>query len=53
MSGIVCGLIVIGIVYFWKHELVLGMLVGAVCGSILVATLAGSFIPLLMHRLKN
>jgi len=53
MSGIVCGLIVIGIVYFWKQELVLGMLVGAaLCGSILVATLAGSFIPLLMHRLK-
>ncbi|WP_249664387.1 magnesium transporter, partial [Lysinibacillus sp. D4B1_S16] len=29
MSGIVCGLIVIGIVYFWKQELVLGTLVGA------------------------
>ena len=53
MTGIVCGIIVIGIVYVWKHELVLGMLVGAaICGSILVATLAGSFIPLLMHRLK-
>lgn len=53
MTGIVCGLIVIGIVYIWKHELILGMLVGAaICGSILVATLAGSFIPLLMHRLK-
>ncbi|PJO40599.1 magnesium transporter, partial [Lysinibacillus xylanilyticus] len=53
MSGIVCGLIVIGIVYVWKQELVLGMLVGAaLCGSILVATLAGSFIPLLMHRMK-
>lgn len=53
MTGIVCGIIVIGIVYIWKHELILGMLVGAaICGSILVATLAGSFIPLLMHRLK-
>ncbi|MFJ7950873.1 magnesium transporter [Lysinibacillus sp. NPDC096418] len=53
MTGIVCGVIVVGIVYIWKHELILGMLVGAaICGSILVATLAGSFIPLLMHRLK-
>lgn len=53
MTGIVCGIIVVGIVYVWKHELILGMLVGAaICGSILVATLAGSFIPLLMHRLK-
>lgn len=53
MTGIVCGIIVIGIVYIWKHELILGMLVGAaISGSILVATLAGSFIPLLMHRLK-
>lgn len=53
MTGLVCGIIVIGIVYIWKHELILGMLVGAaICGSILVATLAGSFIPLLMHRLK-
>lgn len=53
LTGLVCGLIVIGIVYVWKHELILGMLVGAaICGSILVATLAGSFIPLLMHRLK-
>ncbi|MEG0260395.1 MAG: magnesium transporter [Lysinibacillus sp.] len=53
MTGVVCGLIVIGIVFAWKHELVLGMLVGAaICGSILVATLAGSFIPLLMHRMK-
>ena len=53
LTGIVCGLIVIGIVYIWKSELILGMLVGAaICGSILVATLAGSFIPLLMHRMK-
>lgn len=53
IMGVVCGLIIIGIVYFWKGELLLGMLVGAaICCSIIVATLAGSFIPLLMHRLK-
>lgn len=53
IMGVVCGLLIIGIVYFWKGELLLGMLVGAaICCSIIVATLAGSFIPLLMHRLK-
>lgn len=51
ITGIVCAILVTGIVYFWKGELLLGVLVGiAICGSIFVATLAGSFIPLLMHR---
>lgn len=53
ITGTVCGIFVVGLIYFWKHELVLGLLVGvAIVGSIFVATLAGSFIPLLMHRLK-
>ena len=52
LMGTVCAAITVGIVYFWKGELVIGLLVGAaICGSILMATLAGSFIPLLMHRL--
>ncbi|MER1998761.1 MAG: magnesium transporter, partial [Lysinibacillus sp.] len=52
LMGTVCAGITVGIVYFWKGELIIGLLVGAaICGSILIATLAGSFIPLLMHRL--
>lgn len=52
ITGLVCGLIVVGIVYFWKSSLVIGLLVGtAICCSILVATIAGSFIPLLIHKL--
>ncbi len=52
ITGIVCGIIVVGIVFFWKHQIVIGLLVGAaICCSIVVATLAGSFIPLLMHKL--
>lgn len=51
VTGMICGALVVGIVYIWKGELFLGILVGAaICGSILVATLAGSFVPLLMHR---
>lgn len=51
ITGIVCAIIVVGIVFFWKHQIVIGLLVGAaICCSIVVATLAGSFIPLLMHK---
>ncbi|MFD1031179.1 magnesium transporter [Metaplanococcus flavidus] len=53
ITGLVCGIVVVGLVYFWKGELLIGLLVGtAVAGSIFVSTLAGSFIPLLIHRLK-
>ncbi|MBS7345341.1 MAG: magnesium transporter [Caryophanon sp.] len=52
IMGVLCALVVTGIVYVWKGELVIGMLVGvAMCCSIIVATLAGSLIPLLMDRL--
>lgn len=52
VTGLVCGLIVIGIIFFWKHDLIIGLLVGAaICISILVATIAGSFIPLLIHKM--
>lgn len=53
ITGVICGIVVVGLVYFWKSELLIGMLVGtAVASSIFVATLAGSFIPLLIHRMK-
>lgn len=52
IMGLSCAVVVVAIVYFWKGELIMGLLVGgAILGSIFVATLAGSFIPLLMHRL--
>lgn len=52
ITGSVCGLIVVGAVFLWKHSLLIGLLVGtAICCSILVATIAGSFIPLLIHKL--
>jgi len=52
ITGIVCGVIVVGIIFFWKGSLIIGLLVGAAISiSILVATIAGSFIPLLIHKL--
>lgn len=53
MTGSVCAVFVVGLVYVWKQEFVLGLLVGAaILVSIFVATITGSFIPLLMHKLK-
>ncbi|QBK25440.1 magnesium transporter [Ureibacillus thermophilus] len=52
ITGIACGLIVVLVVFLWKHSLMIGMLVGtAICCSIFVATIAGSFIPLLIHKI--
>lgn len=52
ITGVVCGLLVVGIIFLWKHTFVVGLLVGAaIACSILVATVAGSFIPLLIHKL--
>lgn len=53
ITGLICGLLVIGVVFFWKHDLLIGILVGtAIFASIFIATLGGSFIPLLIHRMK-
>ena len=53
ITGLICGIVVVGVIFFWKHDVVIGLLVGAaIFGSIFVATLGGSFIPLLIHRMK-
>ncbi|MEK4424190.1 magnesium transporter [Solibacillus sp. FSL K6-1523] len=52
IMGIVSGALVVGVIFIWKQSLMIGLLVGAaICCSIIVATLAGSFIPLLMHKM--
>ncbi|QBP41692.1 magnesium transporter [Paenisporosarcina antarctica] len=53
ITGIVCAVFSVGIVYFLQQDLLLGLLVGAaIFGSIFVATMSGSFIPLLFHRMN-
>ncbi|WP_339163744.1 magnesium transporter [Siminovitchia sp. FSL W7-1587] len=53
ITGSICGIMVSIIVYLWKGELFLGFLVGvSILASLFVATLAGSLVPLLMHKLK-
>lgn len=53
ITGVISGIVVVLLVYFWKGDILIGLLVGAaISSSILVATIAGSFIPLLIHRMK-
>lgn len=53
ITGVISGVLVVFLVYFWKGEFLIGLLVGAaISSSIVVATIAGSFIPLLIHRMK-
>lgn len=53
MIGAVCGGIITLVIYIWKGELFLGILVGiSILATLFVATLSGSFIPLLMTKLK-
>ncbi|MFD1017879.1 magnesium transporter [Thalassobacillus hwangdonensis] len=53
ITGISCGIIISGIVYFWKGDFFLGMLVGlSIACTLIVATLAGSLVPLVMDRFK-
>ncbi|MCH4008830.1 magnesium transporter [Companilactobacillus sp.] len=52
MTGIVTGVSIFVIVGLWKHNFVLGLVIGvAMCAAITVANVAGSFIPMLMSRL--
>ena len=53
VTGIVCAVFVVGLIYVWKQEFLIGLLVGvAILVSIFVATISGSFIPLFMHKMK-
>lgn len=53
ITGIICAIFVIALITIWKGEFIIALLVGAaIMVSIFVATLSGSFIPLLMHRLN-
>ncbi|MFS0688434.1 magnesium transporter [Sporosarcina sp. 179-K 8C2 HS] len=53
ITGLICAIFVVGLIFIWKHEFIIALLVGAaIFISIFVATISGSFIPLFMHRMK-
>lgn len=51
--GLSCGIVITIVVYVWKQQFFLGMLVGlALFATLTVATVAGALIPLFMHKLR-
>lgn len=53
LTGTICAIFVVGLIYVWKQEFLLGLLVGAaILVSIFVATISGTLIPLFMHKMK-
>ncbi|MGM9927293.1 MAG: magnesium transporter [Bacillus sp. (in: firmicutes)] len=53
ITGATCGILISAVLYFWKGDLYLGLLVGiSILSTIIVATLAGTLVPLLMHKMK-
>ncbi|HET7616224.1 MAG TPA: magnesium transporter [Bacillales bacterium] len=51
--GSVCGLVLSVIVYLVEDQFFLGVIVGfSLMCSLFVATIAGAFVPLIMHKLK-
>lgn len=53
ITGSVSGVILAIVIFIWQQNLVLGLLVGvSIFASLIVATIAGAFIPILMDRLK-
>lgn len=53
ITGATCGLMILLVIFVWQGDVILGFLVGmSIMVTIIVATLAGSLVPLLMHRLK-
>lgn len=53
ITGTTCGILITVIVFIWKGDIFLGALVGiSILITLTVATLAGSLVPLIMHKLK-
>lgn len=53
LVGAVCGIVVTLMIYIWKGNFFLGLLVGiAITATLTVATLSGALIPLIMDKFK-
>ncbi len=53
ITGSVCGFLIIFVIWIWKGELFLGVLVGiSIMVTLTIATLSGALIPLIMNRFK-
>lgn len=53
MIGVICGLLIFSIAYFWQDNFILGIVVGcSLFLTLIIGTLAGTIIPLILFKLK-
>jgi magnesium transporter len=53
ITGTTCGIVSTIVVFVWQGDFMLGLLVGiSIFSTLTIATLAGSLVPLLMHKMK-
>ena len=53
ITGATCATLISIVIFLWQGDLYLGFLVGiSILSTIIVATLAGTLVPLLMHKMK-
>jgi magnesium transporter len=49
--GLICGLIVTVVAFFWQKSALLGLVVGiALCANMITASTMGTFVPLILKR---
>jgi len=53
ITGSICGILITIIIFIWHQDFLLGLLVGiSIFLTLIIATLAGSLIPLMMHKIN-
>ena len=53
ITGATCAILISIVIFLWQGDLYLGFLVGiSILSTIIVATLAGTLVPLLMHKMN-
>lgn len=53
ITGTICGIVITGVIYLWKGDIFLGILVGlSIMATLIVATLAGSLVPIVMDKFR-
>lgn len=53
ITGSVCGIVIMAVIFLWKGTFFLGLLVGfAIFVTLTIATMSGSLIPIIMDKMK-
>ena len=53
MLGVICGVLITLVAFFWQGSMMLGIVVGSSLSiTLVIGTLSGTFIPILLYKLK-